>query len=103
MQDELLAANALERPSEAAPVSAHPLIMLNYRHRSSCQYRRSALPTFADYAAGMVKARLRKPSGLMMLTTPPNQPCRQEAARANREASIKAAPQDSIDEMIALE
>jgi hypothetical protein len=32
-------------------------------HWSSYHNRRSALPTFADYAAGMSKARLRKPDG----------------------------------------
>jgi hypothetical protein len=32
-------------------------------HRSSNHYERSALPTFADYAAGMAKIRPRKLDG----------------------------------------
>jgi hypothetical protein len=54
-------AGSLLDPIEAALVGAHAPIMRGCGHRSSCHYPRSALPTFADYAVGMPKARSRKP------------------------------------------
>jgi hypothetical protein len=47
---------------EASFVGAHVRIMRTCDHRSSCRYVRSAPRTFARYALGMAKTRVRKPN-----------------------------------------
>lgn len=54
-------AGSLVDPIKAALLGAHAPIMRSCGYRSSCHYQRSALPTFASYATGMVKGRLHKP------------------------------------------